>query len=485
MASEALESMRRKMADLAEQARKAAAELHNVHSSGKAAQQGQGQPGTINRQGVAGAAGTGSPATGGYAPGYGPRTQATPGYASTAGLMLGMDALNFALFQQKGHLLPGPSLGMIKKEASIYINTGIGGLVPMSGVNIDKITGEVKTFAGYGDYRHGRSEVFHHLPDTVRRGGILGLLVGPPIDETDEMFNQEHAWWVKRSGGELTGTGTWRRQPWRWANVNTQLATRPIQKVFNKPGVKAGLGIAAAIGAEVSAIAWEEIEHADQMASISNMRNSGLKSQATLAAQKGRREFYLDNVGAAAGATVLWGAKLAGMAGASEAAIAAIPIAGWAAAATFAVYRGAKFVIDWHNQNTLNEAQAADIFRMYHLGDLNKPAEARAKDWLDNAKSMFPEAKMDELESALQASLPEAAEGFRLLELGENGRAFNGAYTGKSAYDMLREADERLPGISPNWQNPIGVYEMFEAGRLARRNYARAMTVRPSLRIGD
>lgn len=123
-------------------------------------------------------------------------------------------------------------------------------------------------------------------------------------------------------------------------------------------------------------------------------------------------------------------------------------------------------------------AAMAEIFKRYNLGDLKlKGPEERMQKYLE----AMPLAS---LKAAVDASLQEVAEAFRRLELGDNRPHPDGKWAGKTAGDLLKDANGRIEGTAIN-SDPMKIYQMFEMGRAAQRNWDASNRPRAPLRTGD
>ena len=137
-------------------------------------------------------------------------------------------------------------------------------------------------------------------------------------------------------------------------------------------------------------------------------------------------------------------------------------------------------------------AKITEYFRQFMLGDINAghlsgehkfvpmSAEERSEKFLRD-KSWTAEVFKENLDR----SFAERNEAERLLSLGEFQTQIQGDFKGKNAADLLKTANDRIQGTAPNWSRPMEIYQMFEAGRNASRNFARSMTSRGQLRTGD
>jgi hypothetical protein len=61
----------------------------------------------------------------------------------------------------------------------------------------------------------------------------------------------------------------------------------------------------------------------------------------------------------------------------------------------------------------------------------------------------------------------------------------SGEFKGEMPEEMMKKANDMVQGSCPNWANAGQVYAMFEAGRMAARNFARSQSARGQQRTGD
>ena len=509
-----IKGLSKELEDLILAARKATSELLAAARAGQGVE-GKPQAGNVNRPGVAGAAGSGGPITGpgGHAGHISPthvistgmalhhitqsvnaRRGANPWEETENAFKANVQAAESAKFKEYQKYYGDTSY---ERAMKWHINQVMGG-----GVKGAPAATQEAAFLWHARnpatdlryrtnlYTYQQHAFSHHRmgPDLLTRGAKA----------IDKFQANEIAQWTSllpSEGGpaaEATDAGLWAGMSAWKAGIRSVALTKTPSLLAMKNFATGPVGQTAAAVAKGGFDWWyADQDYQRQKYAFQGDRDTLVRR---LAERRASSEHGYNKLKAAlTGGGAIAGAVFGGPIGASIGAGAGY-LAGWAGekAPIVTGYIGRPFGQEW---GTFREEQEnrrlaiRNLFEKYSLGDMKaRGPHGRPLTPEERAQKYLADANWTEeaFRNNLGLSLRESSEALKQLSMGNlSGRIQEGEFKGRMVADLAKAADERIKGTCPNWSRPHEIYQMFEAGRNASRNFAKAMGSRGALRTGD